>query len=521
VRRRDFLGALAVFGLAAPAAAKLRFGDASPFTGDSLILRAKSLAQKPFEPIPTPSAEILDQIGYDQHGAIRYKPGNALWADDPRRRFPATFFHLGRFFRTPVKIFAVEGREALEILYDESLFDMPPDSPAHQLPAGLGFAGFRVQEAKDGPLDWKRNDWVAFLGASYFRAIGDDFQYGLSARGVMVDAAVEGTAEEFPVWREIYLQQSVDEDGDDGEDIVDVHALLDGPSLSGAFHFAMKREKAVTMRVSATLFPRRPIARLGVAPLTSMYWFSETQKAGPIDWRPEVHDSDGLMLITRDGEQLWRPLNNPQRTMVSSFEANALEGFGLMQRDRTFDNYLDGVRYQRRPSLWVEPFWNLGQGSVQLIEIPTDDEIHDNIVAAWVPEQPFEPGVAVELSYDLSWQAVPEQQSSIAQTVATRIGNGGEPGTVRPKGVRRFVIEFNGAELATLRSGLFPDVIVTTSRGTISNNRAEAVPNDVPGHWRAQFDLAVEGSEPVELRCYLRLNEKALSETWAYQFHPF
>ncbi len=164
------------------------------------------------------------------------------------------------------------------------------------------------------------------------------------------------------------------------------------------------------MDIETTLFTRAAVSRFGIAPLTSMYWFSETKKETAIDWRPEVHDSDGLCMWTGSGERLWRPLNNPPRIMVSAFSDNNPRGFGLCQRDRVFDHYLDGVYYDRRPTLWVEPLpsahgqgW--GKGSIQLCEIPTDDEIHDNVVAMWVPEQPVPAGAELELAYRLHWVA--------------------------------------------------------------------------------------------------------------------
>ena len=121
------------------------------------------------------------------------------------------------------------------------------------------------------------------------------------------------------------------------------------------------------MDIEATLFMRAAVSRFGIAPLTSMYWFSETKKETAIDWRPEVHDSDGLSMWSGNGERLWRPLNNPPRIMVSAFSDNNPRGFGLCQRDRVFDHYLDGVYYDRRPTLWVEPMpgarrRGLGQG---------------------------------------------------------------------------------------------------------------------------------------------------------------
>jgi periplasmic glucans biosynthesis protein len=520
IDRRSFLaGALGAFAatdapLSASEVAALRFGPASPLSFDALKQRARDLARAPYIPPTRPAPEVLQQIDYDAHGKIRFKTDLALWANGPSA-FPVTFFHLGRYFQLPVRMHVVEGGEAREILYDSRYFDMPADSPAHRLPDNSGFAGFRFQEARAGRLDWRKNDWVAFLGASYFRAIGELYQYGLSARGAAVDTAVFGKPEEFPSFTHVYFETPApDQDG------VTVLALLDGPSLAGAFRFVMRRAEAVVMEIEKALYLRQDVERLGIAPLTSMYWYSETAKPTAIDWRPEIHDSDGLALWTGAGERIWRPLNNPPRITASSFADEHPRGFGLMQRDRLFDHYLDGVYYDRRPSLWVEPLGDWGRGSVQLIELPTDDEIHDNIVATWVPAEPARTGTSHEFRYRLHWVADEPYPPTLARCVATRLGNGGQAGTVRPKGVRKFIVEFKGEPLARLPAGVLPEPVLWASRGAFSNVRAEAVPNDVPGHWRAEFDLTATGTEPVELRCYLRSRDAVLSETWLYQYHP-
>lgn len=509
-------GALAAAGFppAALAAQGLAYGDPSPFSFAALRERARALANAPYAPPPPIAPDVLQQIDYDAHGRIRFRPDLALWADGPGR-FPVTFFHLGRYFQTPVRMHAVKDGAAREILYDDAYFDMPADSPAHRLPKNVGFAGFRVQEARDGALDWRRNDWTAFLGASYFRAIGALHQYGLSARGVAVDTAAADAAEEFPALTHVYFDAPAP-----GADAIAVHALLDGPSVAGAFRFLMRRAAAVVMDVEAALFLRRDVSRFGIAPLTSMYWFSETAKPTAVDWRPEIHDSDGLALWTGAGERIWRPLNNPPRTVTSAFADENPRGFGLLQRDRAFDHYLDGVYYDRRPSLWIEPLGDWGRGAVQLVEIPTDDEIHDNVVAMWVPAEPARAGGTYDLRYRMHWTADEPYPAPLARCRATRLGNGGQAGVMRPKGVQKFVVEFLGEPLARLPPGILPEPVLWASRGAFSNVRAEPVPNDVPGHWRAEFDLTAAGAEPVEMRCFVRRGDEVLSETWLYQHHP-
>jgi glucans biosynthesis protein len=507
---------LAAAGFAPPALAQaaLKTGPSAPFSFEALKTRARALASAPYAAQARPSAEVLQEIDYDAHGKIRFKTDLALWANGPSR-FPVTFFHLGRFFQRPVRMHVVEGGQAREILYDAAYFDMPADSPARRLPENSGFAGFRFQESREGPLDWRKNDWVAFLGASYFRAIGELFQYGLSARGLAVDTAVFGKIEEFPDFTHVYFETPSPD-----SDTVTVCALLDSPSVAGAFRFRMQRAKAVVIDVEKALFLRQDVARLGIAPLTSMYWYSEKAKPSAVDWRPEIHDSDGLAMWTGSGERIWRPLNNPPRIMVSAFADESPKGFGLLQRDRAFDHYLDGVYYDRRPSLWVEPQGSWGRGTVQLVEIPTDDEIHDNIVAMWVPAEPARAGQAIELRYRTTWSAEEPFPTPLARVVATRFGNGGQAGTARPQGVRKFMVEFRGEPLTRLAAGEIPQPVLWASRGTFSNVVAEAVPNDVPGHWRAHFDLTAAGPEPVEMRAFLRNGETVLSETWLYQYHP-
>ncbi|CAN7378684.1 glucan biosynthesis protein D [Variovorax sp. LjRoot290] len=515
--------ALAALGFPpdALAAGGIKLAQPRPFSFERLVTFAKSQAAKPYVADNTLPADVLQRIDYDAHGKIKYNPDNALFRDGPGP-FPVTFFHLGRYFQTPVHMYVTEAASgdgfAREILYDSAYFSMPDDSPARKLPDGAGFAGFRLQESRNGDqkkLPWQTNDWVAFLGASYFRAIGELYQYGLSARGIALDAAMPDRPEEFPNFTRFYFEPPAAPDAN----TMTVYALLEGPSITGAYKFVMQRGKAVLMDIESRLFLRRDIGRLGLVPLTSMYWYSESRPTG-IDWRPEVHDSDGLAIWNGAGERIWRPLNNPTQTRASSFSDTRPRGFGLLQRDRAFDHYQDGVFYEKRPSLWVEPLGDWGEGSVQLVEIPTDDEIHDNILACWVPKAPAAAGSSYNLKYRLHWTDQEPFPSPLARCVATRLGRGGQPGTQRPQGVRKFMVEFIGKPLETIPFGVKPELVLTASRGKFSYIFSEAVPNGVPGHWRAQFDFTVDGSEPADMRLYLKNGDQTLTETWLYQYQP-
>ncbi|GAB7529280.1 glucan biosynthesis protein D [Pseudomonas sp. 3A(2025)] len=494
-------------------------GPPEAFSFEGLIKLAEATSAKPYVPASTAMAPVLSRLDYDALARIRFDPEKALFAQGPGQ-FPVTFFHLGKFFQVPVTLHVIDKGVAQTLVYDPGYFEIPPDSPAHQLPVQAGFAGFRFQESRLGnqrALKWQQNDWLAFLGASYFRAIGELYQYGLSARGIALDVAQADKPEEFPDFTHVWFQTPASDKDPD----VTLYALLDGPSICGAYRFVIHRGKGVVMDIDCALFLRWETGRLGIAPLTSMYWFSEAAKRTAADWRPEVHDSDGLALWTGSGERIWRPLNNPPRTMASAFSDKTPKGFGLLQRDRDFNNYLDGVRYERRPSLWVEPLGDWGEGSVQLVEIPTDDEIHDNIVAMWVPKAPAEAGNSYRLRYRLHWLADEPYPTPLARCVATRLGRGGQAGQTRPEGVRNFTVDFQGAPLEKLPSGVKPQAVLSTSRGSLSDVLTEAVPDGVAGHWRARFDLRVTGQEPVELRLFLRLEDKTLSEIWLYQYHPF
>src|SRR5579863_7928480 len=506
-------------GFKAEAAEALQFAEPAAFSYDGLKARARDMARSAYVGPPRPAPQVVQKINYEEWGKITFRTDHALFADGPGR-FPVEFFHLGLFFQKAVDLHVVEGGQSRKIIYDQSYFDMPADSIARQMPEGAGFAGFRIQESRDGDLDWHKNDWVAFLGAAYFRSIGELAQYGLSSRGVAIDVAVADRPEEFPDFTDFYIEPGVG-------DTITLFALMDGPSVVGAFKFLMTRAKGVVMDIQTTMFTRAQVSRFGIAPLTSMYWYSETKKETAIDWRPEVHDSDGLAMWSGNGERLWRPLNNPPRIMVSAFVDNNPRGFGLLQRDRVFDHYLDGVFYDRRPSLWVEPLPGLGgegwgKGSIQLCEIPTDDEIHDNVVAMWVPADPVPAGAELNLNYRLHWLANEPYPSKLAICVATRLGRGGQPGQPRPKGVRKFLVEFLGGPLGELPFGVTPDLVVSTSRGAFGPYQMiEAVPDGVAGHWRAQFELIVTGTDPVELRAFLKSGAETVTETWMFQYHPF
>ena len=501
--RRGAIAAFLAAAAAAPAVAAgeaLSFGPAEPFSFERLKARVRAMAARPFQPPPPPS-EALSALDFDAMGQIRYRDDVSLWKDRPGGA--VEFFHLGRYARTPVAIHVVEQGQARRILYAESLFEVLAGGRSARWPTDLGFAGFRVMNP-GAP-----GDWLAYQGASYFRAATPFNQYGLSARGLAIDTATPH-AEEFPAFTSFWLET-------DADGALVVSALLDGPSVAGAYRIVHRRDgRGLVQEIETALHFRKAVDRLGVAPLTSMFWYGQPDPTRATDWRPQIHDSDGLAIWTGAGERIWRPLANPRKVTANAFVDHNPRGFGLMQRDRSFDDYQDdGVFYDRRPSAWVEPLGDWGPGSVQLVEIPTDSEIDDNIVAFWTPAAPVRAGGAMALRYRLYWTDEEPTPVGVARVVATRVGRGGRPGQPSTPGVRKFVVDFAGGRLGELGRSSGVRAVVGASRGVAVDTAAYPVVGT--SRWRLMFDIAHEPGTVLDLRAFLRLDAQALSETWNFE----
>jgi len=484
--------------------------DGQAFSRDWLRKTARQLAEEPYTAPSDAQPPWLAAMDWDDYQALNnFRVDHSLWAGG-ELPFQARFFHLGLYFHHPVALYEVVAGQARPIVFSPDLFKYGPrvkDKIPEQV-GDLGFAGFRVNSRPD----WDR-DVFAFLGASYFRAVGANKQYGLSARGLAIDTGLE-RPEEFPEFRAFWLERPTAD-----AKALTIHALLDSPSITGAYTFVVEPGDTTIMQVDAHLFPRRKIERLGIAPMTSMFQCGENDRRVADDYRPEIHDSDGLQLWTGTSEWIWRPILNPHYIRVNSFLDDNPRGFGLLQRDRVFDHYQDdGAFYNKRPSLWVEPLGQWGRGMVQLVELPTADETFDNIVAFWNPAEPAQPGREINLSYRLYWGAQPPVRPSVAEIVATMIGVGGNPGQKKTVPMRKFVIDFQGGRLPQLPKNTPVELVISTSHGKIQNIAVRPVVES--DQWRGSFDLITHGSDPVDLRGYLRDANGALSETWLYQWSP-
>ncbi|GGF53214.1 glucan biosynthesis protein D [Paracoccus acridae] len=501
------LGSGAFFLLPHLALAQGAAGGSQPFSLDWLRDMARDMAQRPHAPEEIADPEILDQVDYDSHNQVRFRPERSLWRGQGDTS-PVQAFFPGMYFRNPVRIFTVEDGMATEVPFSLDLFDIPEGNPARQLTRTKGFAGFRVQDART------EIDWMAFLGASYWRTSGYSGQFGLSARGLAIDTAIPDGPEEFPLFTRFWLEPA--ENGD-----LTTYALLDSPRATGAYRIESRRGDGVAQDITATVFLRDAVDRLGIAPLTSMFWFGKNTPHVSPDWRPEVHDSDGLEILAGNGERIWRPLNNPPGTMVNSFAAPGVKGFGLMQRERDFAQYQDdGVFYDRRASAWITPKGDWGDGSVVLTELRTDDEIHDNIVAFWQPAAPTARGQSHDFAYRLDWVRDNPATSAIAHFTASRLGAGGVPGQPRPKGVVKVVCDFKGPNLAGLSRDDGLSIAVSTAQAQVSNTAVYPVVGT--DHWRALFDLSFADTSdaPIDLRAYVDHKGTAMTETLILQLFP-
>ncbi|HKP63444.1 MAG TPA: glucan biosynthesis protein D [Polyangiales bacterium] len=486
------------------------FAQSKPVAFDQrwLASRARALAAKPYVKRSRELPQVLLERDWDE---FHFRPENALWSKLDSR-FAVQFFHRSKLFRERIDVFEVVNGRATPVTYDPAMFDYGRSGlRTDTLPRDLGFAGLR--------LTWNHDprDFTSFLGASYFRAVGDNYQWGLSARGLAVNSGVPGRAEEFPTFTCFWLERPAP-----GAGTLIIHALLESESITGAYRFAITPGKTQVMDIDATLYPRKPIERLGIAPGTSMFQCGENDKRMNYDVRPEVHDSDGLAMWTGKGEWIWRPLTNPAAVERNAFVDQNPKGFGLLQRDRDFESYQDDqILYHPRPDLWVEPRSDWGRGTVQLLEIPTVDETFDNIVSFFCPEQPPKPGQELRYAYRLHWGLHPPVVPQLARTSATRLGLGGPVGK-RKHYACRFVVDF-AASTPPPSAAIEP--VVQVSRGTVELASARVLKTGAaadPTRYRAVFDVVPpdDSTHEIELRMFLRSGGQPLTETWLYHWTP-
>lgn len=509
ITRRQMVGALAAAGaqLALPARGQAP-GSAPKFGFDDVVARARDLAGAPFEDAIPRLPDPFDSLEYDLWRDIHFK-GDHMLLPNSNGGFRLQTFHRGFLYRRPVTVNTIRDGIPTPVPYSPAMFDYGQLKLDKTPPVNTGFAGFRLNFPLNDPH--VHDEAISFLGASYFRFLGRGQQYGLSARGLCVEA---GTSKEtFPFFREFWIETPAP-----GANHATIYALLDGEAATGAYRFDLTLGQESTLDVQSTIFPRRAGVKFGLAPLTSMYLSGENDRRIREGFRYELHDSDGLLVHNGADEWLWRPLGNPERERMSFFLDRNVRGFGLLQRDRTFESYQDlDLGYQSRPSYYVEPAGNWGEGRVELIELPTPDETNDNIVASWTPATPLEPRKPFSYAYrvtaglDMPRLAPNGRVAHTFEAPARALGSS-EP---NDPGARRFLVDFKGGDLAYyVNDPGQVEAVASTSVGRIL--RAGVMPNPHIDGLRAQFDVQLKPGETADLRLFLRANGRTLTETWTY-----
>ena len=471
-----------------------------PFTFETLLADAKRLAATAYAPQHNRLPAGVDKLSPEQYRSIRFNPDAGIWRSE-KLPFRIELLRAGYNLQTAVTVSTVENGTAQDLVATPAMFDTPAALPAQLGKVSLPLSGFRVRSRINSSKIW--DEFLVFQGASYFRAVAKNLLYGLSARGLAINIA-EPSGEEFPTFTHFWIERP----GAHAAAIV-VYALLESESATGAYRFTVQPGAETLTDVDLTLFARTELRVAGIAPLTSMFLFDETNRGRLDDYRPEVHDSDGLVIAQKSGEQIFRPLANPTKLQVSTFTTEQPRGFGLLQRSRLQSDFQDlEAQYERRPSAWVEPQGDWGPGSVELVEIPSGRETNDNIVVFWRTAQPLASGHPAHFAYRIIWSAEPPQPKSLGKTIATRSG-------ASLDGKRRvFLLDFVGAGEKV--DGLRLDL--SSSAGRISN--ATVMSNNALHGLRASFELDPRDAELIELRLRIMRGDHPVTETWLYRWTP-
>ena len=516
-RRRRFAAGLAL--LAACAAAgiwrtpqPLVAAPAKPsppagaFGLDQVDAIARQLATVAYKETGDDVPEALRKLPQESYRKITFRGDADFWRGQ-KLPFGLEFFHPGWRFDRHVELDEIAGRAPRTIAFDAHRFDFGTSGVDATAEGDVGYAGWRATFALNSATH--KDEVLSFIGASYFRALSRKQTYGLSARGLAIDTAVS-SGEEFPRFTHFWIERPAANGGQ-----LTAYALLDSPRATGAYAFVLQPGTDTTIEVTAHLYLRAKVSKLGIAPLTSMFYFGSNQPSPQADYRPEVHDSDGLSIESASGEWLWRPLLNPKRLLVTAFDLDNPRGFGLLQRNRLFTRYEDlDVHYEQHPSAWIEPLGDWGKGRVELVEIPSPDETNDNIVAYWIPAVQPAPQQRLDLHYRIHWPTdAPHAGAFVAQT---RLGSGFTPPN---DGSIGFVLDFVGPQFAALGAKDTPTPIVSTAgNGTLVATDVRRNPET--GGWRVSLRLRRDdAAKPVEMRAALRSVDKE-SETWSYILPP-
>ena len=489
---------------------------------DYVAQRALERAHQPFHSPRADLPKVLrqDSLDYDKYREIRFRRDQALWTADDLP-FRVEFFHPGYLYQEPVHINEFTATHVQPIRFVQDFFDYGDLHIQNQIPANTGYAGFRLLYQLNNTNQW--DELGAFLGASYFRVLGKGQRYGQSARGLALDCGEPDRPEEFPIFTDWWLGKPQKDDGQ-----LVLFAILDSVSCVGAYQFIIRPGETTVVDVDAVLYLREtntvhamnaarlPIKTIGLAPLTSMFWFGKNSERKFDDYRPEVHDTDGLLVHMDNGEVFWNPLDNPSVMRHQVFSAPNVRGFGLLQRERSFAAYQDMFNlYHLEPGVWIEPRGNWGDGDLHLVELSANYEGFDNIVVFWDPKNKPAPLQPYHFGYTLRWISEMDKLSE-ERVVSTRVGLDS-----RDVNSRQFVIDFDGPKLDAILENDIPQAVAYCSTNAVIVDN-QVVRCDGLGTWRVVLRMQPKpgNTDPVDLRCTLQKGTNLLSETWTYQWSP-
>lgn len=468
------------------------------FAHDSVIELAQQLSLKPFKEAKK-APQALSDLDYATYSQINYQEDAAIWGGTPTK-FSVQLFAPGFLYKNLVDIDVIENGKSIPIALTDTSFSVPNDAIDKLLTQVGQYAGVRLHYPIND--DEAKDEFIMFQGASYFRTLSKGQIYGLSNRGLALNVA-QPKGEEYPMFKRFWVERP-----SKYQTAIVVHALLDSQSVTGAYRFGIYPGAPTYIEVNATLFPRTDILHAGLAPLTSMFLYGGLDAADKQDYRPAVHNSEGLQIDRGNGERLWRPLNNPQKLQLSAFGDEDIKGFGLIQRHRNFSYYQDlDANYDKRPSAWIEPLNDWGKGQVVLIEIPSNAETNDNIVAYWEPQGGLKKDQAYTFSYRISSPNDSPQAESKARIVRHVQGT-------KPKEGKQVVIDYSNVKPQDIENIV---IDASISKGNIINRRIIANP-DIKGA-RVFLTFNPDGANVAELRVQLRKADKPVAATWLYRWN--
>jgi periplasmic glucans biosynthesis protein len=493
-------GTTARAGSASAPEASFPLGPPIAFDAASVTEAARSLARAPFKDLAPDLPEAFKSLSYDRYVAIHLLRSATIWAND-NVGFAIEPLHRGFIFSTPMQINLVFDGAARRLVYDATLFDFGKIAPPAKV-GDIGFSGFRVL----APLEQGGFfELATFQGASFFRAVGQGQQPGTMARALSIKTA-DPRGEEFPAIRNVWIERPTL-----AANALVIYAIIDSESVAGAYRFTLRPGEATIIDTECTLFARAALDHYGIATMSATHLSGAIDRSRTDDLRPNVGEVDGLQMLTGKGEWLWRPVSNPTTLQLSTFVDENPRGFGFLLRDRNFDDYQDDDQHwEDRPSLWIEPIGDWSFGGVQLVEIPSDSEVNDNIIAYWRPKQPLNSGSEISFAYRQFWCARPPERPDLATVALSRSGRGSSAKR------RRFLVEFSGDVFGQFKKPEDYWANVRASPGSIVSVRTFLWADQKT--YRVLFELDPGSETFSELRLVVEAQGKPVSETWIYRW---